>query len=285
MARDWSGSDRLLLLFGLLSLGAVSVGAVVCAMSGVPAGLWARNVAAWLVGALAAAGMTAIAGRRALPFILWWAPALLAAALLSQGQEGVHRWVNAGPVSLNVAMLVLPLAVVALAGLCGARRWPWLPALACLGVLVAQPDASQATAFGLALVLVASVCATGRMLKAAVILASSGLVTAAWLRPDPLQPVPEVEDIMELAYALSPLLAGLAVAILIGVALAPVLAARRPRDLQIAAAALSALFAAWVVTPFLGHYPVPLVGVGLSPVLGSWLAVGLLAGLLRRPAA
>lgn len=283
--RDRSGSIRLLLLFGVLSLGAVSVGAVVCAMSGVPTSLWAGNLAAWLAGALAAAGVAAFAGRRALPYILWSTPALLAAALLSQGQEGVHRWVDAGPISVNVAMLVLPLAVVALAGLCRARHWPWLPALACLAVLAVQPDASQATAFGLAVVLLAGVHATGPLLRAAVILASTGLVIAAWLRPDPLQPVPEVEDILEQAYALSPLHAGLAVALLIGAALAPVLAARRPHDLRIAAGALSALFVVWVVTPFLGHYPVPLVGVGLSPVLGSWLAVGLLAGLMRRESA
>lgn len=282
---DRSGSARLLLLFGVLSLGAVSIGAVVCAMSGVPTSLWAGNLAAWLAGALAAAGIAATDGRRALPLILWSTPALLAAVFPSQGQDGVHRWVDAGPVSVNVAMVVLPAAVVALAGLCRAGRWPWLPALACLGVLVVQPDASQATAFGLAMVLVATVCTTGPLLRAAVIVASTGLVIAAWLRPDPLQPVPEVEDIIELAYALSPLHAGLAVALLIGAALAPVMAAMRPRDLWIAGGALSALFVIWVVIPFLGHYPVPLVGVGISPVLGSWLAVGLLAGLIRRAAA
>ena len=53
---------RLLLLFGLLSLAAVVTGAVVCAASGVPAGSWLRNLAAWSVGGLLAGLIAAKAG-------------------------------------------------------------------------------------------------------------------------------------------------------------------------------------------------------------------------------
>ena len=256
-----------MLLFGLFSLGAVSVGALVCIMSDVPIGLSVRNLAAWVIGGLTAATIARTAGPRALPYILWTAPLALAASFLGPDQEGVHRWVSAGPVTLNVAMLVLPMAVVALAGLCRARRWTWLPALLGLGVLAWQPDASQATSLGLAILFLAGVNVVGVKLKTGVALAAPGLVAAAWLRPDPLQPVPEVEDVLELAWGLSPLLAGLALALLAGFAVAPILAARRaPGDLRIAAAALSLCLAAWIVTTFAGHFPVPLAGVGLYVV-------------------
>jgi hypothetical protein len=36
--------------------------------------------------------------------------------------------------------------------------------------------------------------------------------------------------------------------------------------------------------PFVGAYSVPVVGVGLSLILGAWIGVGLLAGAMRRPA-
>jgi hypothetical protein len=129
-------------------------------------------------------------------------------------------------------------------------------------------------------------CATTTTMKVAAALVSAALVAAAWLRPDPLQPVPEVEDIIELAAAQSPFLAGLALAVLAAVALAPAFAAQRSSpDLRAAGAALGGLFALWAATPFLGHFPVPWIGVGPSPVLGAWLALGLLAGLMRRRAA
>ena len=38
--------------------------------------------------------------------------------------------------------------------------------------------------------------------------------------------------------------------------------------------ALSVYFLVAAVMPFVGAYPVPLVGVGVGPVLGSWLAIG-----------
>jgi hypothetical protein len=282
MARHGAGAVRLLLLFGALSLGAVTVGALVCAQSGIPASLWLRNIAAWVVGAVVAIVIARIGGPRALPFILWAAPLGLAATLLSAGQDGVHRWVNAGPVSLNVAMLLLPMAVVSLAVL-AARRWAWLPAFLSLAILAAQPDASQATAFGSAMGLIALTGASGGRTKGVIVLAAAVLIAVAWLRPDPLQPVPEVEQIMDLAFRLTPLLAALAVALLTGACLAPGLAARQgPRDLHIAGLALSACLAAWAIMPYLGHFPVPLVGIGLSPIVGAWLGVGLLAGLMRR---
>ena len=56
-------SVRLMAVFGLASLAAVGLGAAVCALSGVSAASWGRNLAAWLVGAVIAAALAA-AGRR-----------------------------------------------------------------------------------------------------------------------------------------------------------------------------------------------------------------------------
>ena len=49
----------------------------------------------------------------------------------------------------------------------------------------------------------------------------------------------------------------------------------------LAGGALSLCLAAWAVTPLFGAFPVPLVGVGMSPILGAWLGVGLLAATAR----
>jgi hypothetical protein len=183
-------------------------------------------------------------------------------------------------------MLVLPVLVVTLA--CTHGLWRWPAALTCLLLLVLQPDASQATALAAAAALVALRSAKS-MLATVVIVAASGVLAAmAWLRPDSLEPVPEVEGIVGLAAQASPLLAGASLALLAAVAMGPGLALRRGApDLRLAGAALTVCLGVWTLAPFHGAFPVPFMGVGPSPLLGAWLGVGLLAGLdrnrLRQP--
>lgn len=275
--------DRPLLAFGAASLAAVVVGAAVCAMSGVPSTLWMRNIAAWCVGALAAAILAGRAGSGFLSAAVLLAPIGLAATLLNPGLEGVHRWLVAGPVRLNAAMLLLPSLVVATAVLAERRPWwCWIPAFAGLAVLALQPDASQATALALAICAIAA-SLRSHAIRARWALALAALAVAAfsWSRRDPLEPVPEVEEVIALAGSHSPLLAGLAVAVLVAFAAAPVLATARAHraDVRRAGVALSVLFSAWITAPALGAFPVPLVGIGLSPILGAWLGVGLLSSL------
>ena len=277
-------SVRLMAVFGLASLAAVGLGAAVCALSGVSAASWGRNLAAWLVGAVSAAALAA-AGRRivspgAALAVAGLAVAGLAASFFNPAQEGVHRWIDAGPLHVNIAMVVLPSLSVVLAA-AEDRRAIWGAAVAALILLVAQPDASQTTTLAAVLILVAAVRAPGRGVKAGLILFAGLAAAAAWMRPDPLQPVAEVEEIVGLAFQISPLIGGLALILLAVFTAAPAVLTRADARLKLAGGALSLCLAAWAVTPLFGAFPVPLVGVGMSPILGAWLGVGLLAAATR----
>ena len=282
MARSLSRTNTLLLLAGGLSFVAVAAGAWVCAQNAVPTGLWLRNLIAWVAGGMMAVGLARLSRRGPFPVVLAATALAVAASFLSRGQMGVHRWVSLGPLSINAAAVTLPAALVALAAIGRGTWWSWVLALACLAILVAQPDGSQATAFGAALAWIALRRNLGAAAKAAVLLSTTTLVAGAWLRPDPLQPVPEVEQILQLAYRISPAIGAVALGSLIMFALAPGLIAREgPVEASVAGEALSLYLLISALAPFIGAFPVPLVGVGLSPVLGSWLGVGLLAALLR----
>lgn len=275
--------SRPLPAFAAASLLAVAVGAAVCALSGVPTAVWGRNVGAWVVGLAAAAGLARWAGARSLTAVAVLAPLAIAVTLLGEGRDGVRRWLDLGLLQVNAAMLLLPILVVALAGLAQRSAWWWIPAGVTLGVLVLQPDASQATAFGLAVCVVAFGAARpAPAARWAISLVALALAAGSWMRPDPLAPVPEVEEVIGLAFALSPWLAALGVLSLAAHAVLPALCRR---DVRWAGRALSVLLLVWCVAPALGAFPVPLVGVGLSPILGAWLGVGLLAGAARRPQA
>ena len=190
------------------------------------------------------------------------APGALLGTLVSPSQSGVHRWVDAGPLHVNIAALLLPVALVALA----TSQLPpplFLGAVGAIGlILVAQPDASQASAFLLASELLLLRSSMSKATKIAGSLAAGALVAASWLRPDPLQPVPEVEGIFALLTGVSP---GLAVLAALGLAISSLVPLRRTFVFEDeAATALALYFVAVAVLPFAGAFPVPLVGVGIE---------------------
>lgn len=268
-------------LFVLLSLAAVALGCWVARQSGTLAGEWSRNLVAWAVGLILAAAVARWAGRRILTIFPFAALAGLGATFLNTGLEGVHRWIQLGPVRMNVAEILLPAAVVAVSARVRPAWFSVAAAALSLALLVAQPDASQATAFGAALAVLA-IGSPGRLpLRAGVIAIILAAAVVSWLRRDPLAPVADVEGIMGLAGRLSPLLAVAAWGALLSSALAPLAALRAAKLPAIAFATYAALTA---LTPLGGAFPVPLVGMGMSPILGLWLGVGLLVAVNRRAA-
>lgn len=104
-----------------------------------------------------------------------------------------------------------------------------------------------------------------------------GLAGLSLVQPDPLLPVPEVEQIIRLAGSIHVFLAAVALTTLIGL---PLLV-RRSSPGDAAAMALAIYMAAVIVAPMFGWFPVPLVGAGMSSVLGFWLGVALLAATLK----
>ncbi|MDZ4374741.1 MAG: hypothetical protein U1C74_25455, partial [Phenylobacterium sp.] len=184
---------------------ALGVGTV--AAHGAGAGVWLRNPIAWAVGLMVAMGLALHADRRWMVTVLLTAPACLAATLFDTGQAGVHRWLTIGPVSVNVAQLVLPPMVVALAS----RRLDsagLAAATLSLVVLSLQPDASQALSLGAALLTIALVQTHSVSVRLSSIVIAAIAVVATALQGDPLDPVAEVEGVIGLASAITPLLAG-----------------------------------------------------------------------------
>lgn len=252
----------------------MGVGCTVAAISGVAVGVWLRNPVAWIVGAVFAVGLALRAGERTELVFLGLAPIGLAASLLSADLQGVHRWVDLGPLHLNVAQVLLPPAVAAIAA--RAEAWRWAVAVATIALLAVQPDASQAMAWGGGLAVLIAM-SRGRTWAKAGGFGSIGLaVVLAWRRPDPLAPVAEVEEIMRLAWAVSPLAAVAAWTALIGACLSLGMS-RTPAALALAAYAMLA-----ALMPLVGWFPVPLVGMSMSPIIGLWLGAGLLAAQARR---
>lgn len=260
-------------LFGAASLVAILVGCWTAAQHGIPVTMWARGIVAWVIGlaiAFVLRRSSAIARDRAAALVAVTGLVLLAACFVDSGLDGVHRWIVAGPVRVNVASVILPFLIVVLSG----RRWAPVALLAVMLLLTLQPDASQASA-----VAIAGICSfvsgkkSGIALGAVVVL--SVLAIVAWFRPDPLPSVAEVEGIIALAWDRAPIVAVIAVGALALAVATPLLGSVRSRDA--AAAALAGYIAVTAFAPAIGAFPVPLVGLTISPVIGFWLGIGALA--------
>ncbi|HEU0077381.1 MAG TPA: hypothetical protein VFQ76_07010, partial [Longimicrobiaceae bacterium] len=201
--------------------------------------------------------------------------------LLDPGMQGVHRWVRLGPVRLHAAAVLLPLLLAALATLERARGW-WASALVAAVVALAlllQPDAAQATAFAAGSMVLLLPGAGGRLPRLAGLLPLPLLAVLASRRDDPLAPVPHVEEILGLAAGLG---AGWGVAAAASLALlpAPFLLAGRGAGSRVGLA-LAAYVAVTCLAPLAGSFPVPVMGYGVSPIVGYLLGV---AGFLRAAA-
>lgn len=268
--------QSLLGFFGAASLVAVLAGCWTAADAGVAIRVWGRMIAAWLVGLVIAIAM-GWSGSRGEPRLAGIVPPivtviallLLAACFADLGLQGVHRWIVVGAIRINAAAIVLPMMIVVL----GQRTWAPIAMIAVLLLLVAQPDASQASGFAVAaiILLLAGKRTPGALASVAVV-AVLGMI--AWYRPDPLASVAEVEGIIGLAWQRAPVMAALAVVALTLATAAPILSGFRSN--RATALALAAYLAGTAIAPAIGAFPVPLVGMSMSPIIGFWLGIGAL---------
>ncbi len=277
-------STRSTVIFGVASLVAVACGCVAMAQAGVAPSSWLRSVVAWAVGA----GLASLLARYGEPRsastgAVVLATAALIATLFAPAVEGVHRWLDIGPLHINAAALLLPALIVGLAAIRITSPIGLVLTCTAATVLLLQPDASQLTSFAIAASILVVRSSVALRWKTFAILVAVVFAIAGWRRPNPLDPVAEVEQIFTMCLAVSPFLALLAGLALAAAAVAPLAfsspAGHAARD---GAIALAAYFMAVSLAPFFGWFPVPLVGLGMSFPVGFWLGVGLLLVIGRR---
>src|SRR5207249_4717904 len=138
----------------------IVIGAIVMRDCGLPAVIWSQNLAVafvFLIILFVAAGVSfpLHAQHTFNAFLLPISLTALGMTFVDADLQGVHRWVQFTHIRLNVAAIVLPIILIETAYLfCGGRpRLAMLVTFLTLGILVAQPDASSATAFGLAVLM------------------------------------------------------------------------------------------------------------------------------------
>ncbi len=266
-------------------LPALVFGVLVMRRNDVPFAIWGQNLIAglfFMIVCVSLLRLPPLSSKRlqwgvALTVIL--SVGLLLATFADARLNGVHRWVVVGSLRIHAGAVCLPALILTLGEILNHPEWKlagWfaaLPGVGVAGLLLLQPDAAQASAFaGALIVLLVSCRQTLRVSWVAALLIAVCAVWS-WMRPDPLLPVPHVEGIVGLAAQNGRLwlLASLA-----SLALLPcpfLLDWGRVGRTSPTSLALGLYFALNVIAPCLGSFPVPLLGFGLSPIAGYFVAL------------
>ena len=259
--------------------------AVVCATAGVAAGVvWlmlngaspvmpATNLLAAAIGTV-----LVIALRRAMrtrgrvldAVAIFSCVAIIAPLLAGPHAEGIARWLSLGPVRIQPAMILLPLALI-LHGR-DPRRTSTVAMAITAVALALQPDRSMATALA-ATVLVLAVLHRG-WVPWGLAAWSIAMAAIAYSRPDPLSPVPFVENVLNDAFAHG-LASGLVMLLAAGVLVLPAVTARS--TVPAARIAFATCWGMLLAASVVGTSPTPVLGFGASGVLGYVLSLAALA--------
>ena len=256
-----------------------------CAVAGIAAGIgWlvlhgaspympAINLLAAATGAIAAiflARSSQFRGRTLDAIALVACVAIVAPLLFGPRMEGVARWLAVGPVQLQPAMILLPLVLILHAR---DPRQTSTVALAFTAVALAfQPDRSMVTALAATLFVLAVL--QGGLAAWGLVIWSMASATMAFARPDPLGPVPLVENVLNDAFAQG-LTSGLTMTIAAVLMILPSFTVR-----SAVPSARIAFATCWVIliaASVVGPFPTPVLGFGASGVLGYVLSLAALA--------
>ena len=250
----------------LVILPAILLGVLAMIAGKEPPVLWGQQLAAWLILAFLAWLLRRFAVR--IPAYVWdvLLLLLLAASLLGQGTDGVRRWLDLGVAHVNATMLVLPAILVVL---CRVKK-PYLVLIAAAAVVCFQPDLSQLTAFCAAALPLIWKCGTKRILQEGITVCLCILLRICLSVQTVVPPVPYTEGILSMLGNISGILVAVGWIALLLIPLFFVFGYYKKKSRPLLCLAL--YYTVTILFILDGHYPVPFMGFGLSPIAGYWLA-------------
>ncbi|RLL40599.1 hypothetical protein D8M04_18810 [Oceanobacillus piezotolerans] len=253
---------------------AIIIGTIAMVSFGVSPAIWVQNILIWIIGTVVGSiylkrkKENVDRGNLALSIVLI---ALLVLPFGFAGIDGVHRWVTLGPISIYIASIILPFILIQYWTLVLNNRKQYAIGLTflILIILLLQPDAGQLTAFACAAFIMMWKTIRHWTMKALSFIFMTALVIVSWVFLDDLAPVPYVEEIIFLVADLGNvwLLLGILSLVLL---IIPFFSYGKMNPISLS---LGVYFLLTMVVTFLGDFPMPIMGYGISPIIGYFIAI------------
>ncbi|MEH7453962.1 FtsW/RodA/SpoVE family cell cycle protein [Gottfriedia acidiceleris] len=192
---------------------------------------------------------------------------------LDNGLHGVHRWIAIGPLRFNIALVLVPLLLIQLSSLMKSK-----PFLLNFGfasfftvLLLFQPDASQLTAFTIAISFLLLNIKKNKSVQILPLIVFILLIIYSWSHLDQLAPVSYVEDILSLVKEMG--VGWLILAVISLFILLMPFFLFPPNSAKPLSFSLGIYFSISILSSFFGNFPVPIMGYGTSPFIGYLIAI------------
>jgi cell division protein FtsW (lipid II flippase) len=258
-----------------LMLPAIVIGTLAMVSYGVPLSIWIQNIIIWIVGAVLGSVLIIRNKNKNISIGFFSYPIIFVALLVSpfwfNGLDGVHRWLSFGPINLYIASIILPLLIIHLWKLALNNREHYVIGLTfiILVILLFHPDAGQLTAFACASAIILWKKISNRVVKLLSITLIVAFCIVSWVFLDDLAPVPYVEHIIFLVADLGSfwfVLGVLSLLLLLCHFFFYV-------NINITSLLLGVYFLMMMVVTLFGNFPMPIMGYGISPIIGYLIAI------------
>ena len=188
------------------------------------------------------------------------------------GVEGVHRWVSVGPLQLYVSVIVMPIILINLWNLLQKDKIFFAcVSIICVSILLTlQPDASIMMAFCLSIIIILWK-KVNRFIYFIMLGFLLGLTAITWIFLDGLEPVLYVEGIFTLIanMGMISLIFGI-LSIVLMILPFFMISTKKNQGLSVC---FGLYFIAIFASNLFGNFPVPLLGYGISPIVGYFISI------------
>jgi hypothetical protein len=257
----------------LIPLPSIIIGSLAMHMNGISMIIWSQNIFTSLIAVLLSDLVTRktkfIGSFFSIPLVIL----LLLLTFLDSGLEGVHRWVSIGSIRFYIASMVLPLLIIGLWKITKKQNWR-IPAIITMEVsvlLALQPVGSQSTALIISMAIILFNKASKSNYHLCVFGVFSLIIFLSWLYLDNLPPVPYVEEIVKMVANMGVVWFALGIASLVILPLPFFLFP--PRNAELLSKSLGVYFVIILISTIFGNFPVPMMGYGISPIIGYFIAI------------
>lgn len=261
----------------VVAIPSVIIGTIAMKFHGVSHMILKQNIAFWLISCLLSFFAVSVkkqnSSRTSPGVFIFITIMVFFASYFDEGIGGVHRWVSIGPVRLYISSILLPILIIQLWKLISSKKE--IPAIA-IAIIVSvllflQPDASQLTAFVISMVIIILSKYNSSILKYIVTIILITLVILSWIFLDKLPAVSYVEDIVLLVSDMGLLWYILGIASLVILPLPFILLTID--EYRLLSRCVGIYFIIVLISTWFGNFPVPLMGYGVSPVIGYYASI------------
>lgn len=270
-----------------LTIPSIAIGAFAMYQNHVPFAIWGQNIGCLVLMSVISLLMITRkfnnTGNRYNQLLL---PAAIIALILTfanQGMEGVHRWISIGAVKLNVAMIVLPMILLELFQVLKIKglTYAGVCAFIILLVLFFQPDASQLTGFAIPVMIMLSQNTRSKKIRLLTTGVSVLFIALSWIRLDHLPPVNYVEKILMMVADMGGIWFVLGI-ISLAILPAPFIFLP-PKNAVSVSRYIGCYYIVILLSTLFGNFPVPLMGYGISPIVGYYIPLTWYFNLTNTP--